>query len=888
MRSPFLFAVHAMTAGSSAARILVAAILIGLVVLAPAPLEAQRRPSDQTPVWVDSLGVLRWSSTGREVAAFGVNYAVPFAHAYRAIDYVGADHETTIDRDVYHLARMGVDAYRIHVWDIEISDMRGNLLDNDHLRLFDYLIMRLEERGIRIVLTILRNDDNAYPERPQDVLGWGFSRKYGKRVSHYSPEAVAPQEVFVKQFVSHVNRYTGRSYKDDPDILAFEINNEPPHGDSVQKVRNYVNTMVAALRSTGLKKPIFYNMSHNFGVTDAFLTADIQGGTFQWYPTGLNAGFTQKGNFLPNVDRYPIPFANRPGFADKALLIYEFSTADVADSYLYPAMARSFRERGFQFMTQFAYDAMPLAAINSEYKTHHLNLAHTPSKAISFKIASEVAHRIPRHQSFGRFPADTAFGPFRVSYLENLAEMATDSAFYYSNDTQTRPPAPAALEHVAGVGSSPVVRYEGTGAYFLDRLAPGVWRLEVMPDAVLIADPFADPNLNRKVTRIVWHDWPMRISLPDLGEGYRFRGVNEGNVWEGAADGSTIMARPGAYVLTRRGASSDGWTASSRLGRIAVGEFVAPPATGAGWTVLHQPAREAPAAGPLRIRARVVGPGMPDTVQLFYTTSEVGEPRPGATMYGYRPHRLPMRRVSGYTWEAVVPDSATHAGGGILYWVVVENDGKPQTWPGAFSGRPGDWDYTNKAYWSTRFAERGAPPRLLHPERDYGRILPLRTRYSTAVEKRLVVGSTVGSHAIRVSGRLSRGELVFLREYVGDDLRPRRAELRGFTHLVIRARSRSPDTRTLQLGLLTTDGYTYAAPVELGSAWTEIRIPLDSLEQTGTALRLTYPQMMDDFFVPSTPIPFDPGRIEKWEISTANSFDSGTLDFEVENLWLER
>ncbi|GAJ21584.1 unnamed protein product, partial [marine sediment metagenome] len=100
---------------------------------------------------------MRWRSNEKELALFGVNYSIPFAHGYRAINYVGADHEETIDSDVYHFARMGLDAYRIHVWDIEISDQNGNLVENDHLRLLDYLIMRLEERGIKIVLTTMRN-----------------------------------------------------------------------------------------------------------------------------------------------------------------------------------------------------------------------------------------------------------------------------------------------------------------------------------------------------------------------------------------------------------------------------------------------------------------------------------------------------------------------------------------------------------------------------------------------------------------------------------------------------------------------------------------------------------------------------------------------------------
>jgi hypothetical protein len=46
-------------------------------------------------------------------------------------------------------------------------------------------------------------------------------------------------------------------------------------------------------------------------------------------------------------------------------------------------MARSFRRAGFQWATQFAYDPMATAYANTEYQTHYVNLAYTPSKAIA-------------------------------------------------------------------------------------------------------------------------------------------------------------------------------------------------------------------------------------------------------------------------------------------------------------------------------------------------------------------------------------------------------------------------------------------------------------------------------------------------------------------------
>ncbi len=61
-------------------------------------------------------------------------------------------------------------------------------------------------------------------------------------------------------------------------------------------------------------------------------------------------------------------------------MIYEFDPADIMYSYMYPAMVRTFRTAGFQWITQFSYDPMDIAYANTEYQTHFLNLAYTPQQ----------------------------------------------------------------------------------------------------------------------------------------------------------------------------------------------------------------------------------------------------------------------------------------------------------------------------------------------------------------------------------------------------------------------------------------------------------------------------------------------------------------------------
>jgi beta-glucosidase/6-phospho-beta-glucosidase/beta-galactosidase len=113
-------------------------------------LQAQKNAKTNNLVYVDKQGVLRWTKNNTEASFFGVNYTVPFAYSYRAHKALNIDLEKAIQQDVYHLARLGLDAFRVHVWDTEISDTVGNLLENDHLRLFDFLVSELKKRNIKI------------------------------------------------------------------------------------------------------------------------------------------------------------------------------------------------------------------------------------------------------------------------------------------------------------------------------------------------------------------------------------------------------------------------------------------------------------------------------------------------------------------------------------------------------------------------------------------------------------------------------------------------------------------------------------------------------------------------------------------------------------------
>ena len=154
--------------------------------------------SSTDQVYVDENGVMRWTADNTELHGFGVNYTLPFAHEYRMAKKAGISPEVAIRQDVYHMVRLDLDLYRVHVWDTEISDTLGNLLFNDHLRLFDFAVNEMKRRGMRFIITPIAYWGNGWPERDESTPG--FSNKYGKAACLTNTDAIRAQANYLYQF----------------------------------------------------------------------------------------------------------------------------------------------------------------------------------------------------------------------------------------------------------------------------------------------------------------------------------------------------------------------------------------------------------------------------------------------------------------------------------------------------------------------------------------------------------------------------------------------------------------------------------------------------------------------------------------------------------------
>ena len=817
-------------------------LLIGLVGIAPGfttSLPAQEAAGDDVPVRVDEQGVMRWTESGEEVSLFGVNYSTPFAHAYRAHGYLGVDRKRAIDADVLHMQRLGLDAYRIHVWDREVSDREGNLVENHHLDLLDYLMAKLAEHGIKVLLTPIAWWPAGYPER--DPGSNGFSEDYDKPEMSVDLEARRAQANYLGQFINHRNPYTGLTYAEDPNLIAIEIFNEPRHPAGPEETTRYIDAMADALREAGLRKPIFYNISENF--TDehghAVCSAQIEGVSHQWYPTGLVRNSAVGGNMLPNVDRYTIPYADFPECRDKARMVYEFDAADVGGSYMYPAMARAFRGAGFQWATQFAYDPLAMAYANTEYQTHFLNLVYTPKKAISFLIAGEVFRRIPRGASYGTYPASQRFGPFRVSFEEDRSEMVTETEFFYSNGSDAVPPSPADLEHVAGVGSSAVVKYDGSGAYFLDRLADGVWRLELYPDVAWVHDPFTRPSLDREAARVIWRDRPIRITLPDLGDDLAARPIGDTESYWPTARGTTLDVQPGVYLVTRSRTGARSWTADTVVAGRRLGAFVAPQSSDAPLAVLHEPPAELSAGSPFTVRAEVVSRSQVDSAVVFVR-------RVGA--WG-RPPRVTMDPIGAFGYEADVPPEFVREGL-VEYTISVYEGETVRTFPGPEGGVPGhpfQWDFTGSDRWRVPVVAADAAVLLFDGERDLDHVLYPHPWSYVPFRTDPAPGSEPGRLALsaRVEDFTPSPHHFAVRTFLPETQRTRLGAAPAAGVLRVRARSADRPTDRMEVALVERDGSAWGTVLKLTDEWQDFEVRVADLRPVPLALLpRPYPQFL--------------------------------------------
>ena len=137
--------------------------------------------------------------------------------------------EKTADELVDRLARLGYNSVRIHHYESTegvIKDSEDRLSINEEwMRRLDYLLFRAFQRGIYATTDLYTSRPVLWRDIGIDRDGRIDGRLYKNLVAVYEP-AFGNWAAFARNFLEHVNPYTGRRYADEPALPLISLINE--------------------------------------------------------------------------------------------------------------------------------------------------------------------------------------------------------------------------------------------------------------------------------------------------------------------------------------------------------------------------------------------------------------------------------------------------------------------------------------------------------------------------------------------------------------------------------------------------------------------------------------------------------------------------------------
>ncbi|NLR93961.1 glycoside hydrolase 5 family protein [Flammeovirga agarivorans] len=382
-----------------------------------------------------------FNADGSKAAYFGVNFQSCLSWEYKErLKSSGKKFSNELlkynsDEGIKELITLGVQAIRLHLTPNDFTNEEGHLVDNIYSQNLDYTLSLAKKNNIKVYITLVNVMTKGYDQS-------SFLNKYlkNKELILTEEESLDKIEVYIKELLNHVNPYTKVAYKDESNILFFEILNEPHYpnfkhienngtylkgynvwlteNQKVSTLQNYdaytaeyttefINRMYKVIRSTGAKHPVVWNCNWNKffngrnALKRAIAKSSVEGVAFCLYPGQANTKkpYWKHPENLENIDfteylekvetkNSYLAWVNEKQFQEKFVACYEFETFFNQSAYLYPAMADVFTNLRVQVATQWTY-GLPIYA---EYYngSHFFNLKTTPVKAVSFMTASKI------------------------------------------------------------------------------------------------------------------------------------------------------------------------------------------------------------------------------------------------------------------------------------------------------------------------------------------------------------------------------------------------------------------------------------------------------------------------------------------------------------------
>lgn len=499
---------------------------------------------------------------GSEVSLWGVNFQPSLGWEYNRFVSAGlikwgtfdeASYFKIVDEGLEEIQQLGCDVIRVTLSPHELANFDGSLKDSPNMRTLDYLMAQCRQRGIYYYIAFINelgaNDENVIGTLMEDPHTGGMIEHYEWLID---PDFIKRSQAYIRNLLTHENRYDQVRMIDDPAFCIAELVNEPhtPNEDDAeasfhryyqhwlksQKRSNttenfqlwrkeytlhYINLMCDFLEDVGCVAPAAWShkwsmaIRHNGGDAEwqASLDSKVPAVCFSTYPTqGTVYNYVRdvekdlrklgmEHNSLPylqdSYDQRELQgWANESAFRNKAHYVYEWETHADMTSYMYPAMAKYFRAQGAQIATMWTYILPELS--NYIAAQHLLNLKSTPGKSAAFIAAGAVFRQTPLYLPYSTSGDDEDyFNNAAVDFKEGTSAYADDATLVYSGGMPPRyvehlltpERLTRGFEQIRGVGSSPLVQYDGTGLYFIDFKPSGEVLIEIMPDCEWLRSP---------------------------------------------------------------------------------------------------------------------------------------------------------------------------------------------------------------------------------------------------------------------------------------------------------------------------------------------------------------------------------------------------------------
>jgi hypothetical protein len=351
----------------------------------------------------------------------------------------------------------------------------------------------------------------------------------------------------------------------------------------------------------------------------------------------------------------------------------------------------------------------------------------------------------------------------------------------------------------------------------------------------------------------------MFIDLPDLGEAYSVKAVNDGNSFSTEAGQRSFAVSPGTYLLVKKGIQSKIKPADP-FKNITVKEFAAPKASLKETIVRHQPLESIAAGAGYEIDASVYSADTIQTVELF------------ASAPGSRMERIPMERASGYNYRGTIPPKFSKQGN-LRYHIVVKQNNLNYSYPSGLQTHPWDWDFYDRVPYETAVVPDTDPVFLFNAVSDADELMRPWLRNSA------VVPGADGSAELRINieklfttdpenRNAARVSDYSLRFFTGTKTIGRKNDGLTSKKIVFRGRSLTGKPCKVQVALVTKNGDAFGGMLTVGNERTDYSFTIAALRPVKlVSLPRPYPTFLSYYVADGSAAEFNLNDLEGLQIS---------------------